>query len=91
MNLDHRIRNKIDPLAGIARASTHWAITHGIIQRPKSCEACGKFCQPNAHHPNYTNPFRIIWLCRSCHKKIHGNGIEGFKVEAEESLSVGTT
>lgn len=24
-----------------------------------------------AHHDNYDEPFKIRWLCASCHKKLH--------------------
>lgn len=34
------------------------------------CETCGKE-KVEAHHPDYTKPFHIIWLCRSCHAELH--------------------
>lgn len=29
-----------------------------------------------AHHENYNKPLEIIWVCRSCHYKIHKGIIE---------------
>jgi hypothetical protein len=43
----------------------------GIITRPDSCERCGNWCKPLAHHNNYNYPLDVVWLCSSCHKIIH--------------------
>lgn len=39
-----------------------------LIKSP--CKECG---DPNSqmHHPSYKKPLNIIWLCRSCHLKLH--------------------
>ncbi len=79
-----RVLNKIDPLVGIVHCSTDWVITNNVIQRFPTCQGCGIECKTNAHHPNYTNPFRIIWLCNSCHKKIHGKGLENREIDQRE-------
>lgn len=50
-------------------------IRNGNLQRADSCECCSRVdLQIYAHHPDYKKPNEIIWLCRSCHKKVH-NGI----------------
>ena len=38
---------------------------------PDSCLKCGKF-PVEAHHPDYTKPLEIVWLCRACHLAEHG-------------------
>lgn len=55
------------------------AIAKGKIKRPEKCEMCGEIPPPmkngrlriQAHHPDYNNPFKIIWLCQGCHYKWH--------------------
>lgn len=39
-----------------------------LIRLP--CERCGK-TKSEAHHPDYTKPLEVIWLCRQCHAKEH--------------------
>ncbi len=34
------------------------------------CQACHKK-KGIAHHPDYSKPLQIIWLCRKCHSKVH--------------------
>lgn len=38
------------------------------------CVICGK---PGVerHHPNYNKPLEIVWLCRSCHKRLHSGAL----------------
>jgi hypothetical protein len=39
--------------------------------RPEMCEKCNKLPARHAHHPDYTKPKKIIWLCIKCHSKEH--------------------
>lgn len=34
------------------------------------CEVCG-IVQSEAHHPDYSKPLKIVWLCRSHHLELH--------------------
>ena len=39
-------------------------------------ESCGFCAAPyaEAHHVDYAHPFRVVWACVSCHRKIeHGS------------------
>lgn len=51
----------------------HQAIVSGQVKKPGLCEHCGLAHKLDAHHPerNNPNPLKVIWLCRSCHKKLH--------------------
>jgi len=42
----------------------------GAIKK-KPCEVCGTEEWVEAHHPNYNEPFNIMWLCSLHHKKWH--------------------
>jgi len=41
-----------------------------ITQQP--CAICGKE-DSQMHHPDYTKPLLIVWLCADCHRKLHRN------------------
>ena len=47
------------------------ALRTGRLVKALSCIICGKVGKINAHHDNYSKPFDILWVCSSCHKKIH--------------------
>jgi len=50
-----------------ARNLIHKATSRGKLKRPRQCEKCGKRCKPEAHHKNYSKPYQVTWLCRTCH------------------------
>lgn len=35
-----------------------------------SCEVCGDE-NSQMHHPDYTKPLAVVWLCRGCHLGLH--------------------
>lgn len=39
------------------------------------CVKCGSL-NAEAHHEDYSKPLEVIWFCRKCHLKEHGNYIE---------------
>lgn len=55
------------------------ALRKGTLVRPIVCETCGANPPPfrggkaaiEAHHPDYRKPLLVMWLCHSCHKRIH--------------------
>jgi len=54
------------------RGIVDYAVKKGKIRKPKKCERCHNVHNHlHAHHPNYNQPFNILWLCPSCHKLIH--------------------
>jgi len=59
-----------------------YAIERGKIVRPDVCSACGKVCKPDGHHEDYSKPLEVMWLCRSCHKRLHQ--------EAQENRALGS-
>jgi hypothetical protein len=61
---DNRARIQV---AWRASAKVNWAIKKGRIVRPNRCEGCGKACKPDGAHYDYSQPFNVRWLCRSCH------------------------
>ncbi len=60
------------PDAVKARNKVAKAIREGLLKRSLRCAMCGKSNRRiNGHHENYDIPYAVIWLCSSCHKKIH--------------------
>ena len=54
------------------------AVKWGIIIREEVCSSCGGGDNIEAHHGDYSKPLTIIWLCQSCHQKLHhGHDIKG--------------
>ena len=49
------------------------AIKKGEIARSTACSRCKKKGKMQAHHTDYEHYLNFIWLCASCHKRIHGN------------------
>src|SRR5208337_2450073 len=60
------------PLSVKAHGKFKQAVNAGILVRPDSCQRCGQ-AHPKieGHHPDYTKPFEVEWLCPKCHKKEH--------------------
>lgn len=47
------------------------AIQSGKIQKPTKCQKCGNKGDIQAHHPDYSKPLEVIFLCNKCHKEEH--------------------
>lgn len=47
-------------------------IKSGKIIKPTECSMCGKKSKLiHGHHEDYNEPLDVIWVCPSCHYKIH--------------------
>jgi len=60
------------PEKNAARKMVSGAITLGLLIRPSTCSKCLIECKPEGHHPDYSKPLEVVWLCRQCHNKEHG-------------------
>jgi len=45
------------------------AVRDGILNK-EPCSVCGN-CVSEAHHPDYSKPLDVTWLCKKHHKEIH--------------------
>lgn len=45
------------------------AIKQGLVQRGSSCEKCSATEGIEGAHLSYGEPLKVLWLCRSCHRK----------------------
>lgn len=53
------------------RLLTNAAIKRGDLVRSPTCEICSFKGSTCAHHVDYGQPFKILWLCSKCHGKVH--------------------
>jgi hypothetical protein len=60
---------KRNPKAYAAHQKIHWAVKVGKLKRASRCAHCGKKSPTEGHHPDYSKPLEVIWLCRACHGK----------------------
>lgn len=59
------------PLKYRARNAVSKAVRNGSLVRGTECYFCGCGGNLHAHHPDYSRPLDVFWLCPSCHGKIH--------------------
>ena len=58
-----------NPEAYKAQQLANYAEKKGEIKK-QPCEIC-KSEIAYKHHPDYSKPLEVVWLCPSCHKKLH--------------------
>ena len=56
-----------------ARNIITWELRKGKL-RPEPCFVCGE-PKTHAHHPDYSKPRDVIWLCTKHHLEIHGKRV----------------
>lgn len=48
------------------------AVREGRVLKSNSCQTCGAVgIRIEGHHPDYSKPLAVIWLCHVCHKNLH--------------------
>ena len=67
-NRKYRVSEKLR-VRHLARERLRKAVKAGIVIR-LPCERCGAL-KSEGHHPDYSCPLSVLWLCRSCHKEHH--------------------
>lgn len=56
----------------LAHYAIRAAIRNGEITKPVYCSSCkSTILKIQGHHEDYSNPLDVIWLCHSCHVKLH--------------------
>lgn len=59
---------KSNPDRRAAQMSVQYAIRSGKLS-PLPCWVCNK--KAEAHHPDYSQPLDVVWLCRIHHAQVH--------------------
>lgn len=63
------------PKERFRNAGRNWvkaAVAAGLLVR-QPCEVCGEQ-KSHGHHPDYTKPLEVIWLCPMHHRVLHAYG-----------------
>jgi len=42
-----------------------------MVDKKHYCDICGTEENIHGHHPDYSKPLDVIWLCKSHHDKLH--------------------
>lgn len=68
----------------------------GAFKTPKRCMKCGDQKRLDSHHPDYSKPNEVVWLCRSCHMLAHRrphylDGVRVMRTVESKNLEQGTT
>ena len=58
------------PEKAIAHYVLSNAVRDGKLKR-KPCEICGSIVKVEGHHPDYSKPLCVVWLCEKHHKEVH--------------------
>lgn len=67
----------LERIRSSVRRKTRFAIERGELQR-EPCFMCGS-SKSDAHHPDYSSPMAVTWLCRPHHNQLHREH-RGFKI-----------
>ena len=54
-----------------AQQTLNQGIRMGRIIKPKTCDKCKEIGYIHGHHPDYSMPLEVEWLCASCHQLTH--------------------
>lgn len=54
----------------LAKGRVCSAVRDGRLTRAP-CERCGGTEDIEGHHPDYSKPLEVEWLCRACHRALH--------------------
>jgi hypothetical protein len=76
--LPHRIAKMKLLVAKRAKLYPHWVKANGLTSnalrdgriKPEPCFVCGAE-KVEAHHPDYSSPLDVVWLCIPHHRQLH--------------------
>ena len=65
----------LNPQKVYCHDAVYSALQKGILKRPDLCLKCGLKRTIHAHHEDYSKPLDVVWLCISCHAKLHSGNL----------------
>ena len=73
-----RERREVKDKTNAAQQFRRYCEKHNIV-RPSTCSRCGEKPKHGpivGHHPDYTKPFEVDWLCMRCHSIVHNRTVD---------------
>ena len=64
-----RLNQILNPKKAKSRNIFAKCLRQGIILKPTRCNLCGTEAHLEGHHPDYSKPIAVLWLCKKCHVK----------------------
>ena len=59
-----------------AQGELYRGVSRGVVTKQKICSHCNAVSErPQAHHPDYSKPLEVMWLCGPCHRGLHHGAI----------------
>lgn len=62
--------------ANLARYLVQQYVRIGRLKKPNACSICKKLCVTHGHHIDYSEQLLVVWVCPSCHKKVHAQKLD---------------
>ena len=62
-------------IRSVVRKKTRRAVAQGLLEKTP-CHVCGS-AEVEAHHPDYSLPLNVVWLCKAHHKEVHDMLLSG--------------
>ncbi len=57
-----------------AKKAIETLVRNRVIKAPNECRICNRSGIIHGHHPDYSRPFFVVWLCQQCHSGAHAYG-----------------
>lgn len=64
LSAEEKFKDNCRSYAGVYKRRGHWAL------QKQPCLLCGAE-DSQMHHPDYTKPLSVLWLCQPCHLLLH--------------------
>lgn len=59
----------------LAGSLLNYGIRIGFVEKSSICTICKKEGEIEGHHPDYSKPLEVVWVCVECHSKFHTESI----------------
>jgi len=70
-----------------ARSNAMAAKRRGALNAPEACQGCGLRTALDMHHPDYSKPLDVVWLCRKCHRRAHLKGRAVLSLKVRKTIA----